>query len=185
MAAGQRGNTNLFAINTFLILLTIMSLQPGQSAPDFTLFTDEMQPFRLSDQRGEPVVLLFFPGAFTRVCTEELRSVSERLQDFAGVQVVGLSTDAPPVLAEFRRANDLKIPLLSDHDADVCSAYGARYESGFTKAELTRIAKRAAFVVDAEGTLRYTEVLEDAGRQPDFEAVQRVVDECVGEAAEQ
>ncbi|PSQ81719.1 MAG: anti-oxidant AhpCTSA family protein [Bacteroidetes bacterium QS_8_68_15] len=154
-----------------------MSIQTGRQAPDFTLYSDEMEPFRLSDHQGEPVVLLFFPGAFTSVCTDELCMVSDRLEeDFAGAQVVGISTDAPPALAEFRRANGLSIPLLSDHDADVSAMYGAKYDS-FLEAGFSRIAKRAAFVVGTDGTVRYAEVLDDAGQQPDFEAVQRALDE--------
>jgi peroxiredoxin len=153
-----------------------MSIQTGQQAPDFTLYSDEMEPFRLSDQQGRPVVLLFFPGAFTSVCTDELCTVSDRLEDdFEGAQVVGISTNAPPALAEFRRANGLKMPLLSDHDADVSAAYGAKYDR-FLEAGFSRIAKRAAFVIGSDGTVRYAEVLDDAGRQPDFEAIQRVLD---------
>lgn len=151
-----------------------MSIQVGQRAPDFTLYSDEMEPFRLSDHEGERVVLLFFPGAFTRVCTEELCSVSDTLHDFDGAHVVGISTDAPPVLAEFRRANGLKMPLLSDHDADVSATYGAKYDD-FLEAGFSRIAKRAAFVVGADGTVHYAEVLDDAGKQPDFEAVQHAL----------
>ena len=151
-----------------------MSIQIGQRAPDFTLYSDQMKPFRLSDHEGERVVLLFFPGAFTRVCTDELCSVSDALHDFDGAHVVGISTDAPPVLAEFRRANGLKMPLLSDHDADVSATYGAKYDD-FLEAGFSRIAKRAAFVVGADGTVRYAEVLDDAGNQPDFEAVRRAL----------
>jgi peroxiredoxin len=153
-----------------------MSIQTGQRAPDFTLYSDQMEPFRLSDHEGERVVLLFFPGAFTRVCTDELCSVSDALHDFDGAHVVGISTDAPPVLAEFRRANGLRMPLLSDHDADVCATYGAKYDD-FLEAGFSRIAKRAAFVVGADGMVRYTEVLDDAGEQPDFDAVQRALSE--------
>lgn len=153
-----------------------MPIQKGQRAPDFTLYSDEMEPFRLSDQEGERVVLLFFPGAFTSVCTEELCSVSDRLHDFDGAHVVGISTDAPPVLAEFRRANGLKMPLLSDHDADVSAAYDAKHED-YLEAGFSRLAKRAAFVIDEAGIVRYAEVLEDDSQQPDFEAVQHALDE--------
>lgn len=153
-----------------------MSLQQGQQAPDFSLYSHEMKPFRLSDHHGENVVLLFFPGAFTRVCTDELCTVNDHLQDFAGAQVVGLSTDSPAVLGEFRKTHGLAFPLVSDHDADVSAAYGAKYDGGFTEADFSRISKRAAFVIDAEGTVRYAEVLDDAGRQPDFDAIQETLD---------
>ncbi|MFO8231315.1 MAG: redoxin domain-containing protein [Longimonas sp.] len=155
----------------------------GDPAPDFTLFTQDIDPFTLSEHRGYPVVLLFFPGAFTSVCTNEMNTVNNDLASFGveqGVTVVGISTDSPFVLDEYRKVNNLTFDLLSDHDAEVAAAYGAKYDYDFTPMELDRIAKRSAFVVDAEGTIRYAEVLENAGKQPDFEAIQATVDELVG-----
>jgi peroxiredoxin len=154
-----------------------MALQVGDPAPDFTLFSHATEPFTLSDHRGRPVLLLFFPGAFTSVCTDELNTVNNTRSEFGeDVQIVGISTDSPFVLNEFRDANDLQFPLLSDHDAEVAAAYGTKYDGNFTDMELDRIAKRSAFVIDRDGTVQYAEVLDNAGKQPDFDAIQDVVD---------
>lgn len=153
-----------------------MSLSTGDPAPNFTLFTDEMDPFTLSDHRGQPIVLLFFPGSFTSVCTTELNSVNnDRARFGEDTQIVGISTDSPFVLSEFSKVNDFLFPLLSDHDASVSEAYGAKYDHDFTDMQLDRVAKRAAFVIDAEGTIQYAEVLDNAGKQPNFEAIQETL----------
>lgn len=149
----------------------------GESAPDFELYTNDSDPWRLSEHRGTPVVLLFFPGAFTSVCTTELNTVNNTLSEFDGAEVVGISTDSPFVLDEFRSANSLEFPLLSDHDGDVSALYGAKYDQNFTPMNLDRISKRSAFVIDGEGTVRYREVLENAGKQPDLDAIKRLVSE--------
>ncbi len=146
----------------------------GDTAPDFALFTDDQQPWRLSEHRDEPVVLLFFPGAFTSVCTKELNSVNEDLESFGDAHVVAISTDSPFVLSEFSSAHQFDFPLLSDHDAEVSALYGAGYQD-FTEMELDRVAKRAAFVVDRDGVIQYAEVLDNAGRQPDFDAIKRTL----------
>jgi peroxiredoxin len=153
-----------------------MSLSTGQPAPDFTLYSDAMEAFTLSDYQGTPVLLLFFPGAFTSVCTTELNTVNNTREDFGEeVQIAGIATDSPFVLSEFSEVNDLQFPLLSDHDAEVSAAYGAKYDRDFTDMELDRIAKRAAFVIDEGGTIRYAEVLDNAGKLPDFDAIQETL----------
>lgn len=150
-----------------------MALQTGTTAPTFTLFSHEKQAWSLVDHRGRPVVLLFFPGAFTSVCTTELNDVNNDLgpYDEVNAAVVGISTDSPFALAEFAKANGLTFPLLSDHDGQVSEAYGAKYDHDFTPMKLDRISKRAAFVIDGDGIVRYAEVLDNAGQMPDFDAV--------------
>jgi len=147
------------------------SISVGDAAPDFQLYTHDGEPWTLSDHRGTPVVLLFFPGAFTSVCTTELNTVTNMRSEFGDAEVVGISTDAPHVLDEFRSAEQIEFPLLSDHDAEVSRQYGAKYDQNFTHMNLDRISKRAAFVIDGEGTIRYEEVLENAGKQPDLERI--------------
>lgn len=156
------------------------SPQVGTTAPDFTLHNDEQDAWQLSAHRDRPAVLLFFPGAFTSVCTSELNTVTNEYNSFGEAYVVGLSTDSPFVLGEFRSVEQIGFPLLSDHDAEVAAQYGAKYENNFAGMPLDRIAKRAAFVVDTEGTIRYAEVLENAGKQPDFEAIQDVLESLRG-----
>lgn len=158
-----------------------MALSAGDRAPDFTLYDDEKNAFTLAEARESgPVVLLFFPGAFTSVCTSELNAVGndyERYQDL-GAQVVGISTDSPFVLAEFKKANGFPFRLLSDHSGEVAAAYDTKYDGDFTPMKLDRIAKRSAFVVGEDGALRYAEVLDNAGEQPDFDAVLAALDDA-------
>lgn len=148
------------------------SIAVGESAPDFELFSHATEPWRLSNQKGDPVVLLFFPGAFTSVCTTELNTVSNDLDAYPDATVVGISTDSPFALGEFHSVNDFQFPLLSDHDGAVSNLYGAKYDNDFTDMGLDRISKRAAFVIDGDGVVQYTEVLDNAGEQPDFDAIQ-------------
>lgn len=149
----------------------------GDEAPDFELYTDQSERWKLSDYRGRPVVLLFFPGAFSSVCTTELNTVNNHLHEYGNAAVVGISTDSPFVLEEFRSVHEFDYPLLSDHDAEVSEAYGAKYDSNFTPMNLDRISRRAAFVIDGEGVIRYREVLDNAGNQPDFDRVKGVLRE--------
>ena len=155
-----------------------MAVTQGIEAPDFTLFSNKMEAFTLSDHRGKQnVLLLFFPGAFTGVCTTELNTVNGELDAFGGddTQVVGLSTDSPFALEEYRNLHKFEFPLLSDHDGDVSARYGAKYDHDFTPMKLDRISKRAAFVVDKAGIVQYAEVLESAGDLPDFDAIKQTL----------
>ena len=156
-----------------------MALSKGDDAPDFTLYDSSTEPFTLSDADSK-TVLLFFPGAFTSVCTTELNTVGNdygRYQDL-GASVVGISTDSPFALAEFKKANDFPFRLLSDHDGSVSASYGAKYDHDFTPMKLDRVAKRAAFVVSADGQIEYAEVLDNAGEQPDFDAILKALDDA-------
>ena len=149
--------------------------QLGDQAPDFTLFTTNEQSWQLSNHRDQPVVLLFFPGAFTSVCTAELSTVNTDYEAFGNAHVVGISTDSPFVLSEFRSVHGFNFPLLSDHNAEVSALYGAKYDRNFTEMDLDRISKRAAFVIDQDGVVQYAEVLDNAGKHPDLEEVERTV----------
>lgn len=150
-----------------------MSLQIGQPAPDFTLFNTEKQEVTLSALGGKNVLLLFFPLAFTSVCTVELCSVRDDLKKYEELNVVplGISVDSLYTLKKFKEEQNLNFDLLSDFNKTVSTAYGALYEQfGFG---MQGVSKRAAFVVDADGIIRYAEVLENAGLQPDFEAIRK------------
>lgn len=150
-----------------------MTLNQGDPAPDFTLFTDGRQPWSLADQRGKPVLLLFFPGAFSSTCTTELNAVNNDLHRYtdASAVVVGISTDSHFVLAEYRKVNALGFPLLSDHDGEVSERYGAKYDRDFSAMKLSRISKRSVFLIDEQGMIRYAEVLQNADDQPNFDAL--------------
>lgn len=149
-----------------------MPIQIGQQAPDFTLFSSDKEEITLSGQRGNNVLLLFFPLAFTGVCTAELCSVRDSLKIYEQLNArpFGISVDSVPTLARFKLDQNLNFPLLSDFNKEVSTLYGALYETfGFG---MRGVSKRAAFIIDAEGLVQYAEVLENAGLQPDFEAIQ-------------
>ena len=147
-----------------------MSVDVGSTAPDFTLTDQDRQPVTLSAQRGKPVVLAFFPAAFSSVCTKELctfRDQLGRLND-ATAQVYGISVDTFFTLKAFQDSQRLTFPLLSDFNKQVIRDYGVFNEDMIG---LKGIAKRAVFVLDKQGVVRHREVLEDARNEPDYEKV--------------
>lgn len=150
-----------------------MTIQNGQKAPDFTLYDSNKQEVHLGDQQGKNnVVLLFFPLAFTSVCTAELCNIRDNYSTYNGLnaQVYGISVDSLFTLDRFAKEQNLNFPLLSDFNKDVSAAYGSLYETfGFG---MKGVSKRSAFVIDKEGIVRYAQVLENAGEQPDFQAIQ-------------
>src|SRR5690242_9794323 len=107
-----------------------MLIQTGQTAPDFTLYNTEKQPITLSEQRGKNVLLLFFPLAFTSVCTAELCSVRDSLKVYESLNAVpfGISVDSLYALKKFKEEQHLNFHLLSDFNKTVSSAYGSLYE---------------------------------------------------------
>jgi glutaredoxin-dependent peroxiredoxin len=147
-----------------------MSVDVGSRAPDFTLMNQDRQPVMLSQQRGAPVVLAFFPAAFSSVCTKELCTFQDALARLnqAKAQVYGISVDTFFTLKAFQEQQKLTFPLLSDFNKDVIRAYGVFNEDMIG---LKGIAKRAVFVLDTEGIVRHREVLEDARNEPNYQAV--------------
>ena len=122
----------------------------GENAPDFTLKDGDGNDWRLSNHRGRVVVLLFYPGDETPVCTRQMCSVRDRWEDYAatGAEVVGISTDSPESHRAFAEHHSLPLRLLSDADGEVAKMYGA-------KSWLPGRAARAVVVIDAEGTVRH------------------------------
>jgi len=157
-----------------------MPLHPGDEAPDFTLYDSDKNKVSLSDYRGKNVLLLFFPLAFTSVCTAELCSVRDNLKMYEklDVQPIGISVDTLHTLAKFKAEQNLNFPLLSDFNKEVSKKYDTLYETfGY---DMKGVSKRAAFLIDREGIIEYAEVLENAGLQPDFVAIQGKVRELAG-----
>lgn len=148
-----------------------MSVKVGDQAPDFSLTSDTKETVSLSDYKGKNVVLLFFPLAFTGVCTEELCNMRDSIADYnkMDAEVVAISVDSPFTLEEFKKQQNFNFPLLSDFNKEVSEAYGALYED-FVMG-MKGVSKRSAFVIDKEGVVRYAEVLENAGDLPKFEDV--------------
>lgn len=152
-----------------------MAIAIGQAAPDFTLFNTEKQELSLSSLKGKNVVLVFFPLAFTGVCTAELCSLRDNINIYGGLnaEVLGISVDSLFSLGKFKAEQNINFHLLSDFNKTVSTAYETIYETfGFG---MKGVSKRSAFVIDKEGIIRHSEVLEDAGKIPDFDAVQAVL----------
>ncbi len=128
-------------------------LSVGDQAPDFTLPTGDGHEWRLAAQRGKVVVLLFYPGDETPVCTRQLCAVRDNWAEYAqtGAEVVGLSTDSAESHRKFAAHHELPLQLLADTDGRVRDAYGAR-------SLLPGRTARAVFVIDAAGVVRYRDV---------------------------
>ena len=147
----------------------------GTQAPDFSLYNSEKQKISLGDFKGKNVLLLFFPLAFTNVCTEELCSVRDTLGDYSNsnAEVLGISVDSVFTLAKYKEENKINFPLLSDFNKEVSKAYNTLYEQfGF---DMRGVSKRSAFLIDKEGVIKYVEILENAGEKPDFEAINKTL----------
>src|SRR5438445_1330627 len=147
-----------------------MSVDVGSKAPDFTLMNQERQPVKLSEQKGKPVVLAFFPAAFSGVCQKELctfRDSMARLNQ-ANAKVFGISVDTFFALKAFADAQGFTFPLLSDFNKQTIRDYGVFNEDMIG---LKGIAKRAVFVLDKDGVVRHREVLDDARNEPNYQKV--------------
>ncbi|MBL0882585.1 MAG: peroxiredoxin [Chitinophagaceae bacterium] len=153
-----------------------MSIQAGAVAPQFSLFDTDKNKVSLADQKGKNVVILFFPLAFTGVCTTELCNVRDNISLYnnANAVVFGISVDSLFSLGKFRAEQNLNFQLLSDFNKEAASAYGVLYET-FPAFEMQGVSKRAAFVIDKEGVVRYAEVCPTPGDLPNFEAIQQTL----------
>ena len=152
-----------------------MKPETGQAAPAFSLFSSDKTEVSLSDYRGKNVLLLFFPLAFTSVCTRELCSIRDNITFYNNTSAVilGISVDSLYSLAKFKEEQRLNFTLLSDFNKEVSAAYGTLYELFSYK--MKGVSKRAAFVIDGGGNIKYAEVLEDAGQVPDFNTIQGIL----------
>jgi len=129
------------------------SPQVGAPAPDFTLKDGSGNDWRLADKRGAVVVLLFYPGDETPVCTRQMCSVRDRWEDYSatGAEVVGLSTDSVESHRKFAEHHELPLRLLSDTSGEVAKLYGAR-------SLIPGKVARSVFVIDAKGVIRHRDV---------------------------
>ena len=143
----------------------------GQPAPSFTLFNTEKKEISLTDYKGKNLVILFFPLAFTGVCTAELCSIRDNYNIYTALnaEVIGISVDSLFALEQFKIAQNYHFDLLSDFNKTASKDYDTMYDT-FAFGMLG-VSKRSAFVVDKNGILQYKEVLEDAGKQPNFDAI--------------
>lgn len=151
-----------------------MSIEVKTKAPDFTLRTktaDGLKDIKLSDNFGKKqTVVLFFPMAFTSVCTKELCTATEDYSEFEKLDasVYGISHDSPFALEAFSKASHITFPLLSDMDSKVIKAYGVEAESRFG---FPGIAMRSVFIINKDGVITYKWVGKELGDFPDFTAI--------------
>ncbi len=152
-----------------------MAIEAGTPAPDFSLYSSEKEKVSLSDYKGKNVVLLFFPLAFTGVCTKELCNVRDNIGIYnnSKAKVLAISVDSPQTLTRFKEDQHLNFPLLSDFNKTVSAAYGSLYET--FSLDMKGVSKRSAFVIDGNGIVRYAEVLDNAGEEPNYTAIENAL----------
>jgi glutaredoxin-dependent peroxiredoxin len=152
-----------------------MPLQSGDKAPEFQLRASDKSVIRLKDFRGKNVVLLFFPAAFTGVCTKELCQMRDGIAEYEhlSAQILAISVDSLFTLDKWKQDQGFNFPLLSDFNKTVSKKYEAFYKDFVF--EMKGVSKRAAFVIDQAGIIRYAEVLDNAGEMPNFDAVKQVL----------
>lgn len=153
-----------------------MTLSVGQAAPDFSLYDSAKNKVTLSELRGKNILLMFFPQSFTGVCTQQVCTARDNMSQYekANATVLGISVDSVFTLAKFKETEQLNFTLLSDFNKEVSRAYGSLYEEWIL--DMKGVAKRAAFVIDANGIVQYAEVLDNPGNLPDFEKIRHVLD---------
>jgi glutaredoxin-dependent peroxiredoxin len=151
-------------------------LATGTKAPNFTLLNQKREKVSLGDYKGKKVVLAFFPAAFTGVCEKELCTFRDSLAALneMNAEVVGISVDAPFSNGAFIEKNKLTFPVLSDYTRETVKAYDIALDD-FAGMPGYTAAKRAVFVVDGEGTVRYAWVGPNPGVEPSYDEVKKAV----------
>ncbi len=152
-----------------------MKLSINDKAPHFKLFSSDKNEVSLEDYRGKKVLVLFFPLAFTGVCTEELCSVRDDISTYQnlGIDILAISVDSLFTLDRFKKDQGYNFVMLSDFNRKVSQAYGALYEDFVLG--MKGVSKRSAFLIDEEGNVKYAEVLDNAGEVPNFAAIKALV----------
>lgn len=154
-----------------------MALSKGTQAPNFNLplAGDPEERFTLKDAEGHKLVLLFFPMAFTSVCTDEACQASEDLNEYRrlNAEIVGISVDSPFSQAAWKEKEDFDIPLLSDFNRETIEAYDVKRDDLMG---LKNVANRAAFVIGEDGIIQYSWESEDPGQLPPFDEIRETVE---------
>lgn len=156
-------------------------IKTGDTLPEFSLnsfsHSDELKKYSISDYKGKKnVLLVFFPMAFTGVCTEQNCTISDTLDSLASkdVEVLGISVDGTFVQKAFAKANNIKYPLLSDYNREVIRKLGLVHDVFAHDQKET--AKRAVVLIDKEGVVRYMEITENPGVQVKFDELKKAVE---------
>ena len=153
-----------------------MTLKNGDKAPEFETVDSNLKTKKLSDYKGNKVVLAFFPGAFTGVCTKEMCNFRDSMQNFNkfNAKVVGISVDQPFSLAQFGKENKLNFDLLSDHTREISKKYGGIHMD-FAGAKQLTASKRAVYVIDKDGKIIYNWVSENPGIEPNYNEIEEAL----------
>jgi peroxiredoxin len=155
-----------------------MALNIGDKAPEFKLNDQDAKAVSLSEFKGKNVVVLFFPFANTSVCTTEMSLIRDNINKFDSInaQVLGISVDSPFALKMWAEKNNFNFTLLSDFNKEVSPLYDSLYDVFAPgKFDYKGVSKRSAFVVDKNGIVKYTEICESPGNQPDYQAIEDVL----------
>lgn len=151
-------------------------LNVGTKAPELALLKNKSDRVSLAEQRGKKVVLAFFPAAFTGVCEKELCTFRDSLTELNDLDavVLGVSVDGPFANLAFAEKNKLTFPVLSDYLREAVKAYDVALEN-FAGMPGYTASKRAVYVIDREGVIRYAWEGPNPGVEPDYEAVKAAV----------
>lgn len=147
----------------------------GDKAPAISLFNTEKQNVAIPGDKKTKKVVLFFPLAFTGTCTTEMCTMRDALGYYSDLnaEIFGISVDSPFTLKKFKEDQKINFELLSDFNREASATYGSLYNEFILG--MKGVAKRSAFVIDSEGIIRYAEVLETAGDQPNYENIKNCI----------
>ncbi len=152
-----------------------MELGVGEKAPDFALRSHDKSRVTLGQFQGRKVVLVFFPLAFSSVCTAELCSLRDELADYDALdaEVLAISVDSLYALRKFREEQGYNFTLLSDFNKEAARSYGTLQED--FGLDMKGVAKRSVFVIDGQGILQHKEIMPVPNLVPDFAKVKEVL----------
>lgn len=152
-----------------------MPITVGQDAPDFMMYDTNKKKVSLSSYRGKTVVLMFFPFAFSSLCTKEMCEMEENYSFYEklNAEVIGVSVDSLYTNKKFKEVYNLDFPLLSDFNKDVSRMYDS-LEEHFAF-DYRGVSKRSTFVVDKNGKIAYAEILASPGDYPDMQKLKHAV----------
>ncbi len=154
-----------------------MPVEVGQSAPEFSLYDTDRNQRTLGEFKGKNVVLAFFPGAFTGVCTTEMCALRDRADQFNNLdaQVLGISVDSPFSQKAWADQNNLNFPILSDFNRQAVNQYGVSLPN-FAGMEGYVASNRAVFVVDKTGNIAYSWLAPSPGNEPDYDEIRSALE---------
>tara|TARA_Y100000589_G_C27111405_1_gene612386 strand:- start:307 stop:798 length:492 start_codon:yes stop_codon:yes gene_type:complete len=154
--------------------MPFMTVETGQMAPDFALYDGDGNLVKLSEMKGAPVIVAFFPAAFTGVCETELCTFRDSMSAFddMGAKVVGISVDSRFANAAFAAANNLSFPILSDYNREAIKSWDLVFPdlAGMPGYD---VARRSVYVIDADGKVAWCWLSDSPGDEPPYEEVKQ------------